>query len=26
LSYVRSWEIDHRRHTVPQRGRTSEVS
>jgi hypothetical protein len=25
LSYVRRWEIDHRRHTVPQRGRTSEV-
>jgi hypothetical protein len=26
LSYVRGWETDHRRHTVPQSGRTSEVS
>ena len=25
LSYVRRWEIDQCRHTVPQRGRTSEV-
>jgi hypothetical protein len=26
LSYVRRWKIDeHRRHTVPQSGRTSEV-